>query len=72
MSYKRIELTEDELNALLPRIFADNRGSPEQWNALEPLTKLQAKIGVIGVIKVLQDMGFRIHRPMRVVGETHD
>ena len=61
-----IEITQDEAEMVLTNILAKTGFQGK----LDTLQNLNAIIGVINIIRVMQEMGWRINRPLESVKEN--
>ena len=62
-----VKLTMEEAAEVVRRTFHNNKLESETYDALPETTKLQAMVGAIGIVEALQQMGFRVSRPLEVV-----
>jgi len=62
MPFAKVELTEDEVTNISKRSMLSSGATAQHWDALPLVTQLQVKAGVVTILSVLQDMGFRVIR----------
>ncbi len=62
-----ITLTVEEANAVIRKTYDNHKVAGEDFDKLAPDLQLKAMIGAIGIVDALQQMGYRITRPLKAV-----
>jgi hypothetical protein len=65
-----VKLSIQEAETVIRLTYTNHQTSGEHpFDMLPDAVKLQAMAGAIGIVDALQQMGYRITRPLKVVGE---
>lgn len=61
-----VELTLAEAEMVARKTFENYAAAGEIFDSLPETTKLQSYIGTMGIVAALQELGFRISRPLKI------